>query len=284
MRANTVNENFAFRQHGTFVRRARLMFGPVLDYVEQGDPRGIPVVLLHGYTDSWRSFEPLLPLLPHRVRAIAISQRGHGDSDRPSAGYRASDLAADLDSLLDAVGIQRAVVVGHSMGSLVALRFALARPDRVLGLVLAGGFATLRGNPIIAALRDAVSSLRDPVDADFARDFQRSTLARPYDEAFLEMVAGESLKVPARIWQEALAAQIEDDVTPELGRIDAPTLVAWGDRDEIATRAMQDTLAASIPGARSVVHRGAGHGLHWDDPHGFATALTAFVDDLAAAR
>jgi hypothetical protein len=62
-----------------------------IPFAEQGDPDSLPVLFLHGYTDSWRSFEGVLPLLPRSVRAIAISQRGHGDADRPMTGYRASD-------------------------------------------------------------------------------------------------------------------------------------------------------------------------------------------------
>lgn len=181
------------------MRRVRLNGGHALHCAERGDAHGTPLVLLHGYTDSWRSFEAVLGLLPHRFRAIALSQRGHGESDRPPSGYRPRDLAADLGQFLDAAGIERAVVCGHSMGSQVALRFAVARPDRVLGLVLVGAFATLGGHPGVAAMRGAVEALRDPVDAEFAREFQRSTLARPCHESFLEMVTGESLKVPARI-------------------------------------------------------------------------------------
>ena len=110
------------------------------------------MLLLHGYTDSWRSFELILPHLPSSVRAIAPSQRGHGDADRPASGYGAADLAADAVALMDALGLDRAVVAGHSMGSLVAQRVALDHPGRVRGLVLLGAFATLRGNPAVREL------------------------------------------------------------------------------------------------------------------------------------
>jgi alpha-beta hydrolase superfamily lysophospholipase len=60
---------------------------------------GVPVILLHGITDSWRSFEPVLPHLPASIRAFALSQRGHGDSERPAAGYHPRDFAADGDVL-----------------------------------------------------------------------------------------------------------------------------------------------------------------------------------------
>src|SRR5688572_7520658 len=89
--------------------------GITLHYVERGDPAGVPVLLLHGYTDSWRSFEPVLPFLPPGVRAFALTQRGHGDSDRPATGYHPDDFVSDVEAFLDALGIESAVVVGHSM-------------------------------------------------------------------------------------------------------------------------------------------------------------------------
>ena len=72
-----------------------------LEYVEQGDPAGVPVLMLHGVTDSWRSFEPLLPHLPASLHAFALSQRGHGDATRPVTGYYPQDFAADLAAFIE---------------------------------------------------------------------------------------------------------------------------------------------------------------------------------------
>src|ERR671914_762671 len=118
-----------------------------LPYVEQGDPSGVPMILLHGGTDSWRSFEPVLPHLPESIHAFALTQRGHGDADRPTTGYRQRDFAADVAAFLDALGLASAVIVGSSLGSTVAQRFALDHPGRVRGLVLAAAFSTYGDNP-----------------------------------------------------------------------------------------------------------------------------------------
>ena len=88
--------------------------GVRLQYVEQGRADGIPVVLLHGVTDSWRSFERVLPHLPETMHAFAISQRGHGDSSRPEAGYGYADMSEDLYAFMDAMHLPAAVIVGHS--------------------------------------------------------------------------------------------------------------------------------------------------------------------------
>jgi pimeloyl-ACP methyl ester carboxylesterase len=250
-----------------------------LPYVERGSPSGIPVVMLHGYTDSWRSFEPVLPHLPEWVHALALTQRGHGDADRPATGYHALDFAADVAAFMDALDLERAIIVGHSMGGYVAQQFAVQYPERVLGLMLVASFASWR-NPAVAELRAAVAQLVDPIDPSFARAFQESTLARPVAPAFIETVVQESLKLPAHVWQAVLEALVEADSPIEPGAIAAPARIVWGDQDAFLARGEQDALAAAIPGTRLVVYRGAGHGLHWEEPERLAGDLADFAREV----
>jgi non-heme chloroperoxidase len=253
-----------------------------LEYVEQGDRTGVPVLLLHGVTDSWRSFERVLPYLPASIRAFALTQRGHGDSGRPAAGYRTRDFATDVAAFADALSLGPAVIVGHSMGSTNAMRFAIDHPGRTRGLVLVAAFASYRNNTEAVALwESAVSQLADPIDPAFVREFQESTLAQPVPPAYLDAVVRESLKVPARVWRAAFEGFFEDDFTGEMGTITAPTLVMWGTRDSLCSRADQDALLAAIAGSRRVVHENAGHALHWEEPERFAAELVAFVGGLA---
>src|ERR1700752_3440813 len=84
-----------------------------LDFIVQGRRLGIPVVLLHGYTDSRRSYDRVLARLPASVNAIAVTQRGHGDSDRPASGYSPYDFAGDIVALLDKLHLQQAILLGH---------------------------------------------------------------------------------------------------------------------------------------------------------------------------
>lgn len=252
-----------------------------LEYVEQGDPSGVPVLLLHGYTDSWHSYELVLPYLPKSIRAFALSQRGHGDSERPATGYHPRDFAADVVAFMDALELKRAVIVGHSMGSYVAQCFAMNYPERTLGLVLVGSFTTLQGDKGIQEFWDtAVSKLEDPIDPNFALEFQKSTLALPVPQAFLDTVVKESLKAPARVWQAAFKGLMESDLSGELGKITAPTLIVWGDKDAYFLRDQQDALAAGISGAKLVIYSGVGHGVHWEVPGRFATDLQSFTENL----
>lgn len=263
------------------VRSVALPNRVTLEYVEQGRPGGLPVVLLHGITDSWRSFEPVLPHLPDSLHAFALTQRGHGDASRPAAGYRPADFASDVGLFMDALGLDAAVVVGHSMGSLIAQHFALARPERVRGLVLLGAFATLRDDaPMQELWRSTMSTLADPIDPAFVLDFQRSTVAREIPPEFLDAVVAESLKVPARVWREAFGALIADDVRPALRRIAVPTLLLWGEADAMASTSQQAQLARGIPGAELRIYAGGGHAPHWEDPRRVAADIAAFAAAL----
>src|SRR5215216_797283 len=96
-----------------------------LHYAERGDREGEAIIFLHGYSDSWHSFSRVLPLLSPEYHAFALTQRGHGDSDKPECCYTLDDYAADVDAFMDALGIEEATVVGHSGGSFMAQRVAL---------------------------------------------------------------------------------------------------------------------------------------------------------------
>ena len=253
-----------------------------LQYVEQGDPEGTPVLFLHGITDSWYSFEPVLPHLPASIRAFALSQRGHGDSGRPASGYYPLDFAADVAAFMDALKLKQAVIAGHSMGSYIAQRFALDYPERLLGLVLMSSVFTFQGKQCMTEFRDAVSNLTDPVDRDFALEFQQSTLANEVPQPFLETVVEESMKAPARVWRAALEGLLETDNSAELSKIEAPTLIVWGDQDSYCPRGDQEALRAAITGSRLLVYPGTGHALHWEHPERFAADLAAFTRSLAS--
>ncbi|GEM_PF-24158 len=252
-----------------------------LNYAEQGDPSGLPVIFLHGVTDSWRSFEPVLPHLPDSIHAFAITQRGHDDLSHPAAGYRYHDFTVDVEAFMDALNLKAAVLVGHSLGSAVAQRFAIDYPERVLGLALVATFDNLTKNPEVQELYDsAIATLTEPVDEGIIREFQQSTLAQPVPPEFFEMVVEESKKVPARVWQATFAGFLAEDFSAERHKIKAPTLIIWGDHDTFCLRSDQDMLLATIADSQLVIYRGAGHALHWEQPEQFTADLLDFLESL----
>lgn len=261
----------------TFVE---LRTGVTLQYVEHGAPSAsaVPVVLLHGIGDSWRSFELVLNRLDPSIRAFAISQRGHGDSSRPDAAYHYRDFASDVAAFLNALGLGPAVVLGHSMGSAVAQRFAIDHPRLTRGLVLTASFYELARSPAAQELWRTVSTMSDPVDPEFVREFQRSTTAAPVPHGFLEnVVMKEPMKLPARVWREVVRCNLEDDLAAELVEIDAPTLLVWGDRDALVTRRDVEAQRSAIAGSELVVYEGCGHAIPWEAPDRLASELARFV-------
>ena len=254
-----------------------------LEFAEQGARSGTPVIALHGVTDSWRSFEPVLPHLTSQLHVMALTQRGHGDSDKPAGGYRPADFAADVAAFMDVMEIERAVIVGHSMGSVNAMRFALDHPSRVAGLLLAGTMPWFGRPPQVTAYhREQIVPLADPVPDAVARDFQQSTLARPIAASMLDRFVGESLKVPARVWRAAFAGFIGDDFSPRLREIWVPTLIVWGRHDAFCSAADQKAMLGLIPTARLIEYADAGHAMHWEEPQRFALDLSHFVASAAA--
>ena len=249
-----------------------------LSYVDRGDREAPAVVLLHGLTDSWRSFEQVLPHLPASLRVIAPSQRGHGDSDKPETGYRMQDFASDLALLLDALDVQRAVIVGHSSHGLVAQRFAIDHPERTLAIVLEASFATLRGNQDLDEfVKSTISHLTDPIDRGFVRGFQEGTFTKAVPQSFIDAAVRDTLKVPAHVWHAAFDGLLQEDHTAELGSIEAPTLIVWGDHDALIERDRQDHLLSGIPNSSIIVYEGVGHSPHWEEPERFAADLVTFV-------
>jgi pimeloyl-ACP methyl ester carboxylesterase len=268
----------------TVLSTVTLPDGLTLSYVEQGDPVGPALVLLPGPTDSWRSYGPVLDAISPSVRTIAVSQRGHGDSDKPRTGYRVQDFAGDVVPLLDALGIERAVLAGHSGSCLVVRRVAIDRPERIAGLVLEASPTTLRGHPgLTRFVASVVSGLQDPIDPDFARAFVVDTSSGEVEPEVVDRLTGELLKVPTHVWQEAFAALLHYDDLGELGRITAPTLLIWGDGDELVGRDIQGQLAELIPNADLLVYSGIGHTPRWEDGSRFASDVAAFIERVGAA-
>ena len=259
---------------------AQLDDGICVPYVERGDPTGVPVVLLHGFAESWKSFELALPKLPRTVRAFAASQRGQGGPPSLAKDYSLGAFAADVGSFMDAVGLDRAVIVGSSSGGYIAQRFAADQPDRTLALILVGSPRTLKDMPEIDSFRKQLATLRDPIDPAFVRAFIGSTMARSVPDEFLETMVAESLSIPAVVWRAIFDGLTEASPPSESATITAPTLILRGDRDGFISRSEAETLAMAIDGSELRTYEGAGHAVLWEEPARVAGDLVAFVEEL----
>lgn len=255
--------------------RVRLRTGVTLEYVSQGAPDGPVILFVPGYTDSHRSFERTLAHMPHPYRSYVLTMRGHGNSSKPTSGYRQADFVEDIAAFMDALDIERATLVGHSMGSFIAHQFAIAHPQRLNGLVLIGS-APHPQNPAVLELNDYIQGL-DHIAPEFVHEFQSSTFYQPLPDDFLELVVSESCKVPVDVWKQALGEMVLENHSDQLGRIHLPTLIVAGAEDQYFVVAGQEELAAAIPHAPLLVYEETGHAPHVEQPQRFTADLHHFM-------
>jgi non-heme chloroperoxidase len=261
---------------GATASKKSLPTGVTLHYLQSGDQEKIPTIFVHGYIDSWVSFREVLAALRPILPVVALDLRGHGDSDKPECCYTMQDFTKDVIALLDALGFNKANIVGHSMGSFIAQSVALHSPERVNRLILIGSAPAAAKNAVLKEITPMIEALPDPVPRDFVVDFQ--TPANPIAKPFFEMLIAESLKVPAKVWKAAWAGLLAVDNTVALQTITAPTLLMWGNQDQLFRRVEQDNLLSKIPGA-ILKEYDAGHAPHWEKPQAVAADLANFLLD-----
>jgi non-heme chloroperoxidase len=262
---------------------ADLSTGVRLAYVEQGPTDGRPVVMLHGLSDSHRSFDLVRPLLPPAWRVFCVTVRGHGLSDKPSCGYAMPNFAADIAAFLDHVGLERVVIVGHSMSSAITLQTAVSHPERVAGVVLIGAFAHFRDTVTMKELQAAVAGIGDDCGHEFALAFQESTLANPIPPHFLETAVNESRCMPGHAWRGAVQGLVDFEPCDAARGIQAPTAIIWGDRDAYCPRSDQDDLRAALPSARLFAISGVWSSQNAMAADGVETVATGAVDFSAGS-
>jgi len=247
---------------------------------------GPVVVLAHGFGGSARNFRPQARALGARYRVARFDARGHARSPAPrkADAYTPEAFVADLGRILDRVGAEKAVVGGLSMGAGTALRFALAEPGRVHGLVLAGfpPGARAGGGFASVALRFADAIERDGLDAAGARfvwgpssglDPQAARLVR---QGFLEHPPhGLAHTLRGVIAAEPAVA----DLRPRLAALRLPVLVVVGGEDRMSLAPSRE-LAGAIPRARLVIIEGAGHVVNLAQPAAFNAAVEEFLRDV----
>lgn len=256
---------------------------------------GSPVLLLHGFSGSARSWEALAPELSDRLRPIAVDLIGHGRSDAPARPdrYRPEQAVRDLAALLDALGVARAHVVGYSLGGRLALRLAIDAPERVAALVVVSASAGLADEEARRARVAADGALADRIEREgierFATEWEGQELfaaerSLPPDRR--AAVRAERLAQRPHGLANSLRGMGQgagESLWPRLAAIRAPALVVTGALD-LRYTAIGARLAAAIPAARQVVIAGAGHAVHRERPDDCARVLRDHLLGDAAMR
>jgi pimeloyl-ACP methyl ester carboxylesterase len=269
-------------------RTVALPDGVTLAYVPLGDRAGPAVVLVHGYTDNARDWVPLVPYLPTRLRLILVDIRGHGRSSKPECCYTRLDFAYDIKLLLDALGIARADLVGHSLGSIIVQTFAEYWPQRTARVVLISS----SGGPRTGALprppaydyAAQIRQLKEPIDPDSPFMIEWWSSPTPVDEDFIRRQRRDAAAIPLYVWLAVLdQGLVTSDLQQTLPRLRAPTLLIWGSKDPIMPEEVRQTLREALPHAQLKVFPGLGHNPFWEDPQAVAQVINAFLAAPAGA-
>ncbi len=260
------------------VKKIELETGVQLEYAEQGDPSQPAVVMMHGFTDSWKSYRSVLESLPPSVHAIAITMRGHGDSDHPVAGYEPALFSEDIAALIQQLDLKPVLLVGHSFGGLVAQRVAIDHPGLLRGLILLGTTANFTV-PEMKEFAGIVNSLQ-ALPPDFAKEFQQSTLIRPIDTAWFQELVAESMKMPLSTWKAILSGMVKADLREELGQIKTTVRIIWGEQDAYCVKGAQQEMLRLIPDATLATLPNSGHAVHWEEPGLVADEIVQFLSQL----
>jgi pimeloyl-ACP methyl ester carboxylesterase len=309
--------------------QVELQTGIRMTYLETGPKDGKAVILLHGLTDSARSWAPTMAEL-HKIdpslRIFALDQRGHGQTSMPAGAdcpaapktcFTPALFAADVVAFMDEKGIDKAVLAGHSMGSIVAQAAALAAPEWVEALVLVATSAKTKDNaivrdyvlnePVLGSWKKALEAKgitspeavwnATPRDADpkadewIAKNWDVDILANP---AFVQAIVPETAVVKMGTWIGATSALLDFDNTAALANLQAPTLVLWGMQDAIFYRdpdqtgilaALKNSKAKFVWKEYGVIplpnsgyqESDIGHNIQWEVPAAVAADIASFV-------
>ena len=256
--------------------------GILLHYTVEGES-GPWVTLSHSLASDLRMWDPQVAALAARYRVLRFDTRGHGASE-PGGTPSMADLAGDLAALHDHLGIARSHVVGLSLGGAIAQTYALAHPERVVGLVIAD--ATSAYPPPTHAMWQERA---DQVAAGGMAAVAAGTLGRWFTPGWRERhpevlarMEAMILATPPEGFVGAVAAIMGFDVSGRLSEIRAPTFVVVGAEDQALPPTHSERIAAGIPGARLTVIEAAAHIANVEQPERFTAALLDFLGEVDA--
>jgi 3-oxoadipate enol-lactonase len=237
--------------------------------------RGEPVfVCLHGLADTLEVWDALAAPLAQRGRLVRVDQRGHGESSAPPGPCTREDLARDAIAVLDAIAIDRAIWIAHSVGGIVAMTAALLAPERVAGLVLIG--TASRCSERTAAWYERIAHGAETAGGD----------------GLMRAIYGDGTNRRARGDPQAMAhvarmltTLYSDPLTPQLFAIACPVLLLVGEHDRMGPKASQ-IIHDALPPGRAELHvlPGCGHWLQLDAPAAVIAALDRWRTAAAADR
>ena len=286
-----VPDSVRYRSRNTVLRHQRFHF------LEWGDDQAPPLVLLHGGNQSAHSWDLVSLHLSARHHVLALDQRGHGDSEwSRGAHYTISEMQADAAAFLPAAGVERPVLIGHSMGGMVTLALACAHPELVRAIVVVdiGPEVNDRGTRMI---RDFVGR---NVEFDDLEEFldrveqydpyrSRAHIERTVKYNLLRRADGRYVSkadrrrfVPAEDGDASATGRLPGAPTLEdISRLELPVLVVRGADSNVLEMPAAERFAAALPRGELVVVEGCGHNVASQNTPGFLAALQPFLERIS---
>ncbi|MGZ4275303.1 MAG: alpha/beta fold hydrolase [Solirubrobacteraceae bacterium] len=261
-----------------------------LNVIELGS--GDPIVFVHGLSGTWQNWLENLPVLARSHRVIAFDLPGFGESEMPADDISISHYAECVAELLQELGVEKATVVGNSMGGFIGAELAIEYPERVERLVLVSSAGLATENAVRGSVIGALHAVDAMAQAYFGWFVSRShaLACRPRSRRLmLSIVTPHAHRLPAPLAIEqvkgsgkpgfvaALEALNHYPIRDRLPRIGCATLIVWGEKDRLITVRDADRFEELIPDAQKVVWPDTGHMAMMERPRAFNRLLQAFV-------
>lgn len=265
-------------------------------YRDEGNPDGVPIVLLHGNSASLHTWEPLAERLGDKYRVITYTHPGHGlTGPHPREDYSFGGMAEALDLVVDELGLDHFVLGGNSMGGWIAWRYALANPEKIDALLLldASGMP-LREGETAPPLNLGFKLQQHAFGRFLLQQFTPRSIVK---KSILDTVSVDAIvneEMVDRYWEllrlpgnrKAAAhralAEREPHVAQDVGNITAPALIIWGAEDQLIYATAAQTFDERLPNAEVVIYDGVGHLPMEEAPDRTAEDIDAFLDELSA--
>lgn len=260
---------------------------------EFGNPDGPPLVLVHGWSQAHQSWaRQISSPLADEYRLVVPDLRGHGSSAKPVApeNYATSlPWAHDIAALLDALSLEKPVLVGWSMGGWVVQDYLRHHGDDALAGISLVGSSVASGtfsDPDALALRQSDKAViaADMFSPDLTKnirsttEFVKACFHSPLPADDLAFVVGFNMSCPHDI--RAIARGRNEDHKPDLAKVSCPAIVQWGKHDRIGAEPMMREAQNALPDARLHIYGESGHAPFWDEAHAFNADLSAFVAEV----
>ncbi len=249
-----------------------------LHYRDEGPPDGRAVVFANSLGTDFRLWDKIVPALPETLRLIRYDKRGHGLSECPAPPYSMGALVADLERLLDHLKVRDAVLVGCSIGGMIAQGLAVKRLDQVRGMVLSNtgakiGTAEMWADRIAAVEAGGITALSETI---LERWFSKPFHAAPEFKAWEAML----LRTPVNGYLGCSAAIAGTDFYTTTASLTLPTLAIAGSEDGSTPPDLVRETTALVKGSRFELIRGAGHLPMVEAPERYTEILTSFLTEI----